>query len=163
LTLAPAAEILGAGETEGFSMAEMKTKATGASVKAFLDAIPDEQMREDCRQVSRLMEEATKSKARMWGDSIIGFGSRRLRYANGKEVDWMVIAFAPRAKSIALYIGANSDAYHELKKDLGKHSGGGTSCLHIKRLSDVHLPTLKKLVKSSVAHLTREATLSAKC
>jgi hypothetical protein len=142
-------------------MAEMKTKATGASVKAFLDAIADEQVRDDCRQISSLMEAATKSKARMWGDKIVGFGTRKLRYANGKEVDWMIIAFAPRAKSIALYIGANPEAYRELKNDLGKHSGGGTSCLHIKRLSDVHLPTLKKLVKSSVAHLTRR--VSAKC
>jgi hypothetical protein len=144
-------------------MAEMKTKATGAPVKAFLDSIPDEQMRKDCGQLSRIMEEATQSKGRMWGDKIVGFGSRKLRYANGKEVDWMIIAFAPRAKSIALYIGADSEAYHEMKSDLGKHSGGGTSCLHIKRLSDVHLPTLKKLVKSSVAYLTREPTLSAKC
>ena len=144
-------------------MAEMKTKATGASVKAFLDTVEDEQMRSDCREISRLMEAATKSKARMWGDKIIGFGSRKLRYANGKEVDWMVIAFAPRAKSIALYIGADTQAYDELKGKLGKHTGGGTSCLHIKRLSDVHLPTLTKLVKASVAYLTRSPTLSAKC
>jgi hypothetical protein len=141
----------------------MKTKATGVSVKSFFDTIPDEQVRKDCREISRIMEEATKSKPRMWGDKIVGFGSRKLRYANGKEVDWMIIAFAPRAKTIALYIGADAKAYKELKPTLGKHTGGGTSCLHIKRLADVHVPTLKKLVKSSVAYMTRSPTLGAKC
>jgi hypothetical protein len=142
-------------------MAEMKTKATGASVKAYLEGIPDEQMRRDCQEVARIMEAATKAKAKMWGDKIIGFGATTLRYANGKEVDWMVIAFAPRANSIALYLG-NVPAYEELKSSLGKHTGGGTSCLHVKRLSDVHVPTLKKLVKAAVAHLTRKSR-TARC
>lgn len=142
-------------------MADMKTKATGASVEEYLDAIGDEQTRKDCLEIARIMEAATKSKAKMWGDKIVGFGATKLRYANGKEVDWMVIAFAPRSKSIALYLG-NAPEYKDLKTTLGKHTGGGTTCLHVKRLSDVHIPTLKKLVKASVAHMTREAARGAK-
>jgi hypothetical protein len=142
--------------------AEMKTKATGASVKAYLEEIPDEQMRQDCGEIVRIMEAATKSKAKMWGDKIVGFGHTTLRYANGKEVDWMVIALAARAKSIALYLGKVPE-YDELKSSLGKHTGGGDTCLHVKRLSDLHVPTLKKLVKASVAHLTRKSTRTAKC
>jgi hypothetical protein len=133
-------------------MPEMKTKLTGESVKAFLDAIPDEGMRKDSREVSRMMEAATKSKPRMWG-KIVGFGESTIRYANGKETPWMLIAFAPRAKTIALYIGDGGGAYEALKDKLGKHSGGGSSCLHIKSLADVHVPTLKKLVESCVADL----------
>src|SRR5687768_6886648 len=129
-------------------MPELKTKLTGESVKSFLDAISDEQMRSDCREVLCIMEAATKSKGRMWG-KIVGFGTSTIRYANGKEADWMLIGFAPRAKTIALYIGSGGGAYDELKDKLGKHSGGGTSCLHIKRLSEVHEPTLRKLVQAS--------------
>lgn len=140
----------------------MKTQLTGEPVARFLAALPDEQQREDCRALVRLMTAATGAPPRMWG-RIVGFGSRKLRYANGKEVDWMVIAFAPRARTIALYLGADPETYAALKDALGKHSGGGDSCLHIKRLADVHLPTLRKLVKASVARLTRQPVRSARC
>ena len=143
-------------------MAEMKTKATGQPVAEFLAGVKDEQMREDCVRIQRLMEKATKSKAKMWGN-IVGFGSRKLRYANGKEVDWMVIAFAPRAKSIALYLGKLEDVYPRLKVQLGRHTGGGTSCLHVKRLADVDVPTLTRLIAAAAAEQSREAVRSAKC
>lgn len=139
----------------------MKTRLTGESVKAFFDAIPGEQMREDCRAVSRLMEAATKSKARIWG-KIVGFGSTTLRYANGKETEWMLIAFAPRAGSIALYLG-EEPAYADLKDKLGKHSRTGKGCLHIKKLSDVHVPTLKKLIAASVTRQKKNAKREARC
>jgi hypothetical protein len=140
----------------------MKTKLTGVPVREFLATVPDAQMRKDCQQLVRLMEGATGAKARMWGN-IVGFGSRKLRYSNGKEVDWMVIAFAPRARTIALYLGADEKTFAELKDTLGKHTGGGTSCLHIRTLDDLHLPTLKKLLAASVECLTREQVLPAKC
>ncbi len=143
-------------------MAEMKTRATGQPVAQFLAGVKDEQMRADCVRVQKMMEKATKAKAKMWGN-IVGFGSRKLRYANGKEVDWMVIAFAPRAKSIALYLGRMEDDYPRLKEQLGKHSGGGTSCLHVKRLADVHLPTLEKLIAAAAKEQSREPVRSAKC
>lgn len=140
----------------------MKTQLTGEPVEAFFASLADERVREDCQELARIMSAATGAPARMWG-KIVGFGSRKLRYANGKEVDWMVIAFAPRAKTIALYLGADPATYDALKAKLGKHTGGGTSCLHIKRLADVHLPTLRKLVQASVTQLTREPVRSARC
>jgi hypothetical protein len=140
----------------------MKTKATGQPVDDFLASIAEPKKREDCRQLTALMESATKSKAKMWGN-IVGFGSRKLRYANGKEVDWMVIAFAPRARTIALYLGPDKETYAELKDRLGKHTGGGTSCLHIRSMDDVHVPTLKKLIASSVAALSSQPVRPARC
>ena len=143
-------------------MAEMKTQRTGQPVAEFLAGVKDEQMRADCVRIQRLMEKATRAKGAMWGN-IVGFGSRKLRYANGKEVDWMVIAFAPRAKSIALYLGPMTGVYEKLKDKLGAHSGGGTSCLHVKRLDDVHVPTLEKLIVAAAKEMSREPVRPAKC
>ena len=135
-------------------MAELKTKRNDASVDDFLDSIKDEQVRKDCRAIADIMQKATKAKPQMWGPSIVGFGSRRYKYASGREIDWMLIAFSPRKQNITLYISSGFDGYDELTAKLGKHSSG-KGCLYIKRLSDVHLPTLKKLVNSSVKHMLK--------
>ena len=132
-------------------MSELKTKATGSPVAAFLGAIKDEAVRRDCGIVAGIMQDATKSKPKMWGSSIVGFGERRLKYPNGREIDWMVTAFSPRKQAITLYLSSEFKERDTLLKALGKHSCGG-GCVYIKRLSDVHLPTLKKLVKASVRH-----------
>ena len=134
-------------------MPELKTKLTTASVNDFLDAIANEQVRDDCRTIAGIMEKATKAPARMWGTSIVGFGSRRYRYANGKEAEFMLTAFSPRKQNITLYLG-HLEEQRELLDKLGTHSCG-KGCLYIKRLSDVHLPTLTTLVKSSVALVRR--------
>ena len=131
-------------------MAELKTKLTAASVDDFLDTIANEQVRDDCRTIAGIMEKATKAQARMWGSSIVGFGTRRYQYASGKEGEFMLTAFSPRKQNITLYLGY-LDEQRELLEMLGTHSCG-KGCLYIKRLSDVHMPTLTKLVKSSVAH-----------
>ena len=130
-------------------MAEPKTKLTGASVEAFLEAIESDQVRDDCRAIAGIMEKAARAPARMWGWSIVGFGTCRYRYANGKEAEFMLTAFSPRKQNITLYLGHLGEQ-RELLDKLGTHSCG-KGCLYIKRLSDVHLPTLIKLVKSSVA------------
>ena len=130
-------------------MAELKTKPTQASVKEFLNQIPDKERREDCFAVAKMMEEITGEKPKMWGPSIVGFGSYHYKYASGREGDWPVTAFSPRKKDRTLYILWGLDKHHELMEQLGKHSTG-KSCLYIKRLSDIHLPTLKKLIKASV-------------
>jgi hypothetical protein len=96
------------------------------------------------------MQKATKAPPRMWGTSIVGFGTLRYTYANGKDAEFMVTAFAPRKQNITLYLG-HLDEQRDLLEKLGTHSCG-KGCLYIKRLSDVHLPTLTKLVKSSVAY-----------
>ena len=130
-------------------MPELKTKLTTASVDDFLDAIANEQVRGDCRTIAGIMEKATKAPGRMWGTSIVGFGSRRYQYANGKVAEFMLTAFSPRKQNITLYLG-HLEEQRELLDKLGTHSCG-KGCLYIKRLSDVHMPTLTTLVKSSVA------------
>jgi hypothetical protein len=129
----------------------MKTKATATSVTAFLAGIKDEDVRRDSQVVAGLMAQATKSKARMWGSNIVGFGERTIKYADGREVPWMLIAFSPRKANLTLYVGRRFDGRDALLKKLGKHSTGG-GCLYIKRLSHVDLPTLKKVVAASVKH-----------
>jgi hypothetical protein len=136
------------------SMAELKTKRTEASPRDFLNAIKDEQVRKDCQAVAKIMEEATKARPKMWGPAIVGFGSYRYKYPDGREMDWMLIAFSPRKNYIALYIKSGFESYKDLMSKLGKHSGS-KSCINIKRLADIDMPTLKKLVKASVAHVRK--------
>ena len=88
----------------------------------------------------------------MWGASIVGFGSYHYKYDSGREGDWMITGFSPRKKDLTLYIMMGFEKYPELMKQLGNHSTG-KSCLYIKRLSDIHVPTLKKLIKASVKQL----------
>jgi hypothetical protein len=133
-------------------MAELKTKQTNASVKDFLNEIPEEQRRADCFAVAKIMEEITGSKPKMWGPSIVGFGTYHYKGASGREGDWLITGFSPRKKDLTLYIMMGFDKHPELMKQLGKHSTG-KSCLYIKRLSDIHIPTLKKLIKSSVKQI----------
>lgn len=132
-------------------MAEPKTKATDASVDAFLKTIKNEGVREDCRTISAIMEAVTKAKPTMWGTSIVGFGTYHYVYASGREGDWPLAAFSPRKANITIYLMAGFAQYEELLKKLGPHSHA-VSCLYIKRLSDVHIPTLKKLITLSVKH-----------
>src|SRR5262245_41096705 len=129
-------------------MAEAKTRLTQASVDDFLETIENDQVRDDCRTIAGIMQKATKAPPRMWGSSIVGFGTYRCTYASGRETEWMLTAFAPRKQNITLYLG-HLDQQQALLKKLGTHSCG-KGCLYIKRLSDVHTPTLAKLVKSSV-------------
>ena len=131
-------------------MAEIKTKPTKASVDKFIKSQPDAQVREDCAVISKLMSEATGEKPQMWGSSIVGFGLRRYKGASGREVDWLIIGFSPRKQNISLYLMVYGlDPQDELLKKLGKHSLG-KGCLYIRRLSDVDLPTLKKVIRASV-------------
>ena len=144
-------------------MAEMKTKPTKESVKEFLNKIPDAERRADCFTVAKMMEEITGEKPTMWGPSIVGFGSYHYKYDSGREGDWMMTGFSPRKKDLTLYLMMGYEKHTELTEKLGKHSGG-KSCLYIKRLSDIHIPTLKKLIKISVkdlkAHLKAQAVKS---
>jgi len=133
-------------------MAENKTKPTDQSVAEFLNQISDAERREDCFAVAKLMEEVTGSKPKMWGSSIVGFGSYHYKYASGREGDWLMTGFSPRKQDLTLYIMMGFEKHGDLMKQLGKHRVA-KSCLYIKRLSDIHLPTLKKLIKASVKDL----------
>jgi hypothetical protein len=138
----------------------MKTKATATSVIAFFSGIKDENVRRDSRVVARLMAQATKSKAKMWGSNIVGFGERTIKYADGRETPWMLIAFSPRKANLTLYVGRRFDGRDALLRKLGKHSTGG-GCLYIKRLSDVDLSTLKKVVDAAVKRAKKASAVSA--
>ena len=135
-------------------MAELKTKLTDASVTDYLNAIENEQVRQDCFVILEIMQEATKAKPQMWGDSIVGFGTYHYVYASGREGDWPLTGFAPRKKNITLYIMAGFEQYEELLSRLGKFSRG-KACLYIKRLSDIDMPMLKELVQASVDRMIR--------
>lgn len=135
-------------------MAEPKTQRNDASVEEFLDAVADDQKREDCLTLLEIMKQATGAEPEMWGDSIVGFGTYHYKYASGREGDWMQVGFAPRKQNLTLYIMAGFSRYEELMKSLGKHSTG-KSCLYIKKLDDVDMPTLRKLVQESVDHVSK--------
>jgi uncharacterized protein DUF1801 len=135
-------------------MAELKTKQTKASVKEFLNKISDKQRRDDCFAIAKMMEEATGAKPKMWGPSIVGFGSYHYKYESGREGDWMVTGFSPRKNDLTLYLMMGFEKHRELMEQLGKHKKS-KSCLYIKRLDDVHVPTLKKLIKESVKQLRK--------
>ena len=130
-------------------MPEPKTRLTEAPVAKFLDEIKDPETRKDCQTIAKMMEKATKAPAKMWGSSIVGFGTRMQIYANGKQAEWMQIGFSPRKQNIALYLmmGDLTKQKAVLAK-LGK-CDHGKGCLYIKRLADVHVPTLEKLVRAA--------------
>ncbi len=135
-------------------MAKLKTTPTDKSVQAFLSAIADDERRQDCLTVLKIMKQATKAEPKMWGDSIVGFGSYHFKYASGREGDWFLTGFSPRKQALTLYIMAGFSRYDELLSRLGKYKTG-KSCLYIKRLDDVDLAVLKELVGQSVAHMAR--------
>ncbi len=132
-------------------MTELKTRKTKASVSSFLNAVEDDQKRKDCKAIAAMMQKATKAKPAMWGPAIIGFGARKYVYPDGREMDWMLVAFSPRKQNITLYLDSGFPEYDSLMAKLGTHSCS-KACLYIKRLSDVDLPTLTKLINSSVKH-----------
>lgn len=136
-------------------MAEIKTRPTAKSVDKFLQAIENETRRKDCMVVAKLMEEVTGVKPKMWGPSIVGFGSYHYKYPSGQEADWPIAAFSPRKQNLTIYIMPGFDRYEGLMKKLGKFSTA-KSCLYIKRLDDIHLPTLKKLVSESSKYMKKK-------
>jgi hypothetical protein len=133
-------------------MAELKTKKTEASVTTFLDKITDAQRRKDCQTVLNLMKQATGEEPKMWGSSIVGFGTYQYRYASGREGDWPIIAFSPRKTNLTLYIMPGFEKFEPLMAKLGKYKTG-VSCLYIKKLDDVEIPVLKKLIAKSVERM----------
>ena len=130
-----------------------KTRPGNQSVKAFLENVKEESKREDAFRICKLMEDLSGEKPTMWG-SIVGFGQYHYKYASGREGDFMRLGFASRAQNFSLYIMSGFAEYEGLLSKLGKHSTG-KSCLYIKRLDDVHLPTLKKLIQTSLRYMKK--------
>jgi Domain of unknown function (DU1801) len=134
-------------------MAELKTKETEANVQEFLEGVTDDQRRKDCLEVMKLLGKITKAEAKMWGANIIGFGTFRLRYPNGREIDWMQVGLSPRKQNLTLYIHGGYvqgglDTHPELLR-LGKFKTG-KGCLYIKKLEDIDMTVLEKLITTSI-------------
>jgi hypothetical protein len=136
-------------------VAENKTKPTGVSVTAFLNAIEDNDKRRDCKKIAAMMRAATGNRAKMWGPSIVGFGRYHYEYASGREGEFMITGFSPRAQSLTLYIMPGFKQFESLMKKLGKYKTG-KSCLYIKRLSDVDESVLQRLIEGSVRHMRKK-------
>lgn len=137
-------------ETEA-EIAENKTKATTASVAAYIDALTDPARRSDAKELVQLMQSAAGERPKMWGPSIVGFGSYHYRYDSGREGDAPLVGFSPRKAASVLYGLLGKGETKALLPKLGKHTTG-KGCLYIKKLSDVDRTVLQALIRDAIAH-----------
>jgi Domain of unknown function (DU1801) len=135
-------------------MAENKSKPNDASVEDYIAARGSEQQRADCHKLVALLENATLQPPRMWGPSIVGFGSYRYTYQSGRSGEAPLAAFAIRGRELVIYLFAEEDEQKSLLSRLGPHKMG-RSCLYFKRLADLDSLVLEKLVLGSVAEMRR--------
>jgi hypothetical protein len=134
-------------------MSVPKTKPTEVSAESHIAAIANEEQRNDARSLVALMRKVTKQEPRMWGPSIVGFGSYHYRYASGHEGDSALAGFAARGRELVVYIEADFEGRDVLLAKLGEHKTGKV-CVYIGRLANVDLKVLEKLVARSVAETT---------
>lgn len=134
---------------------ENKTQITNQSVEAFLKGVENEKRRKDSFKVLELMQEITGHEPKMWGPSIIGFGTYHYKYASGREGDFLATGFSPRKTALTLYIMAGFSNYDELMGKLGKFKTG-KSCLYVKNLEDLNFEILKELIKTSYDYITNK-------
>lgn len=139
-------------------MAENKTQPTTASVDAFLKGLKDKPRAADSRVVLTLMQKVTGEQPRMWGPSIVGFGTYHYKYDSGREGDFLRIGFSPRAQALTLYLMGGFPRYEALMAKLGKYKTG-QSCLYIKHLSDVDLKVLEELIVASWKEMAKRYPL----
>lgn len=137
-------------------MAELKTKQTDASARDFVAAIPDPARRRDCTELLRVMEEIAGEPPRMWGSSIVGFGTYDYRYASGRTGTWFRAGFAPRKQALTLYLMLDLDACAERLDALGRHKRG-KSCVYVRGLADIDFEVLKDLVRDSCAQAAHKS------
>ena len=130
---------------------ELKTRETDASVDNFIASVENQTRRNDAVKVLDIFRRMTGEKPKMWGPAIVGFGNRMLKYPNGRELDWPVIAFSPRRQNMTLYVVCRSPNQPGLLAKLGKHTTS-VSCLYIKKLSDVDERVLEAVVKDAYTH-----------
>lgn len=142
-------------------MAELKTKVNDGSVALFLDSIEDDSKRKDSLMLFEMMQKANTEEAKMWGDSIIGFGTYHYVGKSGREGDWFLTGFSPRKQALTLYAMGHWEPHAELLAKLGKHSLGA-GCLYIKRLSDVDLTVLNTLIVETVKFAKEQAEADAR-
>ncbi|WP_191559746.1 DUF1801 domain-containing protein [Metabacillus idriensis] len=131
---------------------ELKTKQTDNSVIEFIEAVDHPKKREDAYQLLDILTETTGYEAKMWGPSIIGFGSYHYKYATGHEGDAPLVGFSPRKAKISLYFAPGETKREELLKEFGKHTNG-KACVYINKVADIDVEVLKKLIRESVTFL----------
>jgi len=141
-------------------MAENKTKPTALSVDSYFDAIVDENRRKDCKQLVKLMSKVSGQEPKMWGTSIVGFGSYHYKYESGREGDAPLIGFSSRKSDITLYLMLGTGDYQSLLSRLGKHTTG-KGCLYVKRMADVDAAVLSDLVGACMEGLKRRCESTA--
>ena len=133
-------------------MAKNKTVATNLDVRDFLEKVADPLKRKDCYLIAALMEKQTGYEPKMWGTSIVGFGSYHYKYASGHEGDAPLIGFSPRSTAIVLYMACDFEDKENLQLQLGKHKTG-KGCIYIKKLADVNIQVLTNMIDRSVAYM----------
>jgi len=135
-------------------MAALKTQQTNASVEDFINSVADtEQKRKDSFELLKLMQDFTGYEPKMWGPSIIGFGSYHYKSEKSRqEGDWPLVGFSPRKAAISLYVYTGSPKHEHLLKDLGKFKMG-KACMYVKKLSDINQDALKKIMKETIHYL----------
>lgn len=135
-------------------MSENKTKETKLSVDKFINSIKDETVRKDCFEIIKLMKSVTKKEPKMWGPSIIGFGSYHYKYASGREGDSCLTGFSPRKQNLTIYLMGGFEKQKALLEKLGKHKTS-KACLYIKSLNDINVKVLKEMVVNSVNYMKK--------
>jgi len=142
-------------------MTELKTKVNKASVKSFLESISDDGQRRDSLTLVAMLRTATKTEPKMWGSSIVGFDDYHYVGKSGREGDWLLAGMSPRKQALTLYMLGGWEHNADLLAKLGKHSLG-KGCLYIKRLDDVKMPVLKKLIADSLKRAKKLAQAEAR-
>ncbi|MBV6647704.1 MAG: DUF1801 domain-containing protein [Cyclobacteriaceae bacterium] len=133
-------------------MAKLKTTPNSEDVQRFLDSVDDKSKRDDCYFLLEKMKALTGKEPRMWGNSIVGFGSYHYVYDSGREGDWFLTGFSPRKQNLSIYVMAGFERYDDLMSKLGKYKTG-KSCLYVKHLSEVDDKILDELIVASIAHM----------
>ena len=135
-------------------MAENKTKPTTASVAGYIASRANAQQHADCRELMALFKRVTRHRPRMWGPSIVGYGSFRYTSDSGRTGDAPLAAFAIRGRELVVYLMPEAQGQRSLRSKLGKHKIG-TSCLYFKQLADLDTAVLEKLIVGSIAEVRR--------
>ncbi len=130
-------------------MTALKTSLNDDSVTDFINSVANEKQRLDCLVLLELMQSITGEPPKMWGKSIVGFGSYHYKYESGREGDWFLSGFSPRKQNITIYIMSGLDEHQANLQNIGKHKTG-KSCFYIKKLEDINMELLRKMIQSSI-------------
>lgn len=136
-------------------MGEIKTKVNDADVQAFINQVEDKTKRTDSFELLKIFSKVTGEEPKMWGSSIIGFGQYRYKSdKSSQEADWMLTGFSPRKQNLTLYITHGFEDYEAILGKLGKHKTS-KGCLYVKKLSDVDLSVLEKVIRKSFVDMKK--------